>query len=340
MGKSIELLIPEPCHEDWDKMTPTERGRFCYSCQKQVVDFTNMSDEQLALFFKKPVTGSVCGRFMQHQLGRTINIPKKRIPWVKYFFQFALPAFLVSAKAMAQGQVKIKGDTVMVPEKKRPLVEKHIESEKGRRINGKVTDENGEGISFATVSVKGTMTGTVADSTGNFSLQYRGDEDSLVLVSSCVGYYSVERVVNLNMPDEIVVISNKSNEWLSEVVVAGGIYVKGKTLGGTVSVIKTTNVFEKVFNNLSGKNREIKLYPNPVNTNKSLMIECNTSKNAEHVVQLVSMNGQIVYSKEISMAKDERFIEVIVPGIAAGVYFVNLVNKQTGKTKTAKLIVE
>ena len=96
MSKKLQLSIPTPCHEDWDDMTPVQqarpddpfgRGKFCGSCQKQVVDFSNMSDRQVAEFFKKPSTGSVCGRFMTDQLDRSIEIPKKRIPWLKYFFQ-------------------------------------------------------------------------------------------------------------------------------------------------------------------------------------------------------------------------------------------------------------
>lgn len=27
--KKVNLHIPEPCHEDWDQMTPAERGHFC-----------------------------------------------------------------------------------------------------------------------------------------------------------------------------------------------------------------------------------------------------------------------------------------------------------------------
>lgn len=86
-------------------MTPTEKGRFCAQCQKQVVDFTSMSDRQLAEFFKKPSSGSSCGRFLQEQLDRAVEIPRKRIPWIKYFFQFTLPAFLLSLKtAVTNGQ--------------------------------------------------------------------------------------------------------------------------------------------------------------------------------------------------------------------------------------------
>lgn len=102
MSKKLQLSIPKPCHENWDAMTQVEKGRFCGSCQKQVVDFSVMSDRQVAEFFKKPSTGSVCGRFMTDQLERDIEIPKKRIPWLKYFFQFTIPAFLLSLKSSGQ----------------------------------------------------------------------------------------------------------------------------------------------------------------------------------------------------------------------------------------------
>ena len=107
MSKKLQLQIPTPCHENWDHMSPVDKGRFCSSCQKQVVDFSNMSDREIAMFFKKPSTGSVCGRFMQDQLYRDIKIPKKRIPWVKYFFQIMLPGALFSMKATAQGKVRV-----------------------------------------------------------------------------------------------------------------------------------------------------------------------------------------------------------------------------------------
>ena len=123
MGKKIQLSITDPCHENWDNMTQADKGRFCASCQKQVIDFTNMSDSQLAAFFKKPILisskdgekeASVCGRFYDDQLDRDIEIPKKRIPWVKYFFQFALPAFLISIKTSAQSKAKIRQPMVRV----------------------------------------------------------------------------------------------------------------------------------------------------------------------------------------------------------------------------------
>lgn len=43
-----KLHIPEPCHEKWAEMTPTERGAFCGSCKKEVIDFSEKSYNQIA----------------------------------------------------------------------------------------------------------------------------------------------------------------------------------------------------------------------------------------------------------------------------------------------------
>src|SRR5688500_12073448 len=96
--KKLNLIIPTPCHENWDEMSLVEKGKFCGACQKTVVDFTSMSDRQLADFFKKPKS-DVCGRFHNDQLEREILIPRKRIPWIRYFFQFTWPAFVLGLKS-------------------------------------------------------------------------------------------------------------------------------------------------------------------------------------------------------------------------------------------------
>ncbi|MBN4072576.1 hypothetical protein JYT74_00920 [Crocinitomix catalasitica] len=42
-----KVSIPDPCHEDWDKMTPTEKGTFCGKCQIDVIDFTTKSSHEV-----------------------------------------------------------------------------------------------------------------------------------------------------------------------------------------------------------------------------------------------------------------------------------------------------
>jgi hypothetical protein len=231
MSKHIQLSVADPCHENWDNMTAAEKGRFCGSCQKQVIDFTNMSDSQLAAFFKKPSTGSVCGRFYEDQLDRSIEIPKKRIPWVKYFFQFVLPAFLLSAKAAGQKagtltkvtevppkncdmilgnlmpvkKMRLIGDTTVYqptqdskntialsPGKLKPV----SQIPNPAMIHGIVLDENGKPVPFASVMIKGTKIGTMASETGVFKMEKSFLEKEVTLQVSSAGFEETEIQIN------------------------------------------------------------------------------------------------------------------------------------------------
>lgn len=66
MERKYRITIPEPCHEDWDKMIPNDNGRFCESCSKNVVDFTTMLPEEIQHFFILNQNKSICGRIKNH----------------------------------------------------------------------------------------------------------------------------------------------------------------------------------------------------------------------------------------------------------------------------------
>lgn len=86
MKNSLHISIPQPCHEDWDKMTPTEQGRFCDACNKCVVDFTRFSDNELLAYFSNPPK-NVCGRFDNKKLNTIISsTPKTNSPLAKRLF--------------------------------------------------------------------------------------------------------------------------------------------------------------------------------------------------------------------------------------------------------------
>jgi hypothetical protein len=76
-AKSIQYSIPDPCEKNWNEMTPEATGRFCGSCEKSVVDFTNMSDFSIVNYLEKHKHEKVCGRFTKPQLDRvyTMNQP-------------------------------------------------------------------------------------------------------------------------------------------------------------------------------------------------------------------------------------------------------------------------
>lgn len=65
------VQIPEPCHENWQAMQPQANGRFCDSCCKVVVDFTNFSDQEIVDYLQSKKSERVCGRFKTEQVQQT-----------------------------------------------------------------------------------------------------------------------------------------------------------------------------------------------------------------------------------------------------------------------------
>ena len=64
----MPVSIPNPCHEKWEKMSPTQNGKHCQSCAKNVIDFTSFTQEEIEQFLKN--NPHACGRFYKHQISR------------------------------------------------------------------------------------------------------------------------------------------------------------------------------------------------------------------------------------------------------------------------------
>lgn len=100
-------------------------------------------------------------------------------------------------------------------------------------VNGTVLDDLNEGLPGASISIKGTTTGTITDIDGNFSIQVPNEKS--VLVFSFVGYKTQEfivgkqRTINVTMKDDSKV--------MDEVVVVGFASQKKANLTGAVASI-------------------------------------------------------------------------------------------------------
>jgi hypothetical protein len=82
-AKKYKVTLGNPCEFAWEKMTINGKGRHCSQCDKTVVDFTVMTDEEVVnyLFTHK----NVCGHFNKSQLSRTMAVhiqkPKIKTYW-------------------------------------------------------------------------------------------------------------------------------------------------------------------------------------------------------------------------------------------------------------------
>lgn len=96
MNKYYSIKIPKPCHEDWNTMTPKEKGRYCDACEKTVVDFTKMNLYETQDFIHQNKQKRICGHFKQTQLD-SINlfIPSHVLETQHSFYKLFLLTLLI-----------------------------------------------------------------------------------------------------------------------------------------------------------------------------------------------------------------------------------------------------
>jgi hypothetical protein len=146
--KKLILSIPEPCHEDWNKMTPDAKGRFCGSCNKSVYDLSNKSDEEIHDILKGHESGKICGHVKNTQLNRPLNfsVPLHLLPTnASPFRAFAMALFLVFGTTLFSctndRQQKV-GEINVVPQMKTELVNQVLDEkmEEQKQIGPKTVE--------------------------------------------------------------------------------------------------------------------------------------------------------------------------------------------------------
>jgi len=128
-------------------------------------------------------------------------------------------------------------------------------SAQDRRITGKVTGADGA-VPGANVVLKGTTTGTATDAEGNFTINVRGSNPTIVI--SAIGFKTQEVVVG-NRTDVSVTLEDEATA-LNEVVVTGYSTESRRETTGAVSTVKpaqlkvvpSTNVEQQLQGRVSG----------------------------------------------------------------------------------------
>lgn len=112
--------------------------------------------------------------------------------------------------------------------------------QKERTITGVITDEKGQAIIGANVSVKGTSNGTITDVDGNFILANISDND--IIVISYIGYISQE--IKAGKQTSLKIILKEDTQAIDEVVVVGFGTQKKVNLTGSIGTVKTEEVLK------------------------------------------------------------------------------------------------
>lgn len=238
---SYKITIPKPCSEDWNKMTVTQKGAFCQSCSKEVIDFTNTTKRELS---GKITKGQhICGRFRPEQL----NIPLPNSSQNKFRHHAVLLGFtsLLALSTPVVGQQ----DSTLTPSPQHFVVGRiapqpvHIPKE-NHTLKGIVKDFNNRPLSGATILLEGRATGTTTNEKGEFSITIAISENSEkhVLWVTKIGY----EIQKISIDKKI---ENLTIEMVEEITILGEIAIQEFPKKNKDTVNKVKDFFRKKHTN-------------------------------------------------------------------------------------------
>lgn len=220
--------IPKPCSEDWNQMTPLEKGRHCAVCEKTILDFSNYTKQELIQHIKRE--GKICGRVPAKYLNIELTeSTANRGIGLRGLVAAIINLLVLTTATSAQAQVK---NSVEQSEQQKGDSSDNIEvtvlptQPLKRIVTGQIVDEEGLGLPGAAVYIEGTEYKTSSDFNGFFKLELSLDFDvSKNVILQYIGFedqlLNVERL--LASKNEVIimkefalgeVIVKKKKKWL------------------------------------------------------------------------------------------------------------------------------
>jgi hypothetical protein len=145
-------------------MAPTADGRFCGSCQHEVVDFSRMSEAEVVAWLARPNAGNVCGFF---RAGQFAAVPVMQPRWRRWLVTavalLGLEPVLTACQSTAPQNLPAADATEQA--------DTHATAPEGQvTIRGRVLDDStGLAVAGAEIFIGDTKYGAVTDEQGNFS---------------------------------------------------------------------------------------------------------------------------------------------------------------------------
>ncbi|OQP52038.1 hypothetical protein A4H97_25835 [Niastella yeongjuensis] len=354
MPKSLLLNIPEPCHENWQNMTPQEQGRFCGSCQKVVVDFSVMTDKEVLDYFSK-ASQHVCGRFSNDQLNKemTITPTKKRVTWA-YVWNVLVASVLVT-KTYAQGKPQIKKQPVDTTINERSQVVgwtstklDPVETVIPVTVKGVVLDaQTNLPVMGTSVTIKGTKIGSSANASGNFQLQV-DNKNGLELEVSRVGYekqtMQLDKIADLKNVQ--ILIKPAIEELETATVIAYASTTKRVFWGGAVSKSYSLTNVEKIkraVNTLipAALKNDIKVYPNPVMRGNNIQAKLNLPLTGKYNLELLNTAGQVMLTQPLYIQTKGQLIDLYTQtNWSAGIYWLRISSTKMKNVFEARVLLQ
>jgi hypothetical protein len=319
--KKLKLAVAEPCHENWNDMTPDQRGRFCAACQKTVVDFTHMTDRQIAEYFKKPA-GSVCGRFYSDQLNREMTLPEKHFSLPQHFFRYSWPAFLLMLKS-CNDKTELMGDIAIT------TIEK---------TDGFTTI----GFAFPEIAPVDSTSGVFQKPVPVECKEAVGQANATLLEDTAIMVVDRSIATDYTESDPALVAVDQGKLLIDSLQIAEAPPKETFLMG---AVVVSHSAEEKETKEACAKNEkpvfperlDVQLYSNPVTKGRSLTLFFH--EKVKGLYQVYSASGSLVQKGRLAAGNGQLFT-VPFSFEVAGAYFISIADDKTKKVVTQKFIVQ
>mgnify|MGYP000091332764 CR=1 FL=1 len=242
MKNSFSISVKEPCLEKFESFAATPNGGFCGSCQKEVIDFTILSDEELIQHINT-TADETCGRFKKSQLKKyqtTQSMNSNFISKSIGIMSFSLLALCTISNSQAQ-----EASTLNSPHRTEINGIQRFEAANAiiaeqYTVTGTVLDEENLPLPGVNVVLKGTAEGTQTDFDGKFEFPRALEVDD-ILVFSYIGYGKKEYTITESASETIditITFDLSDIELMGEVVVGGAYKTKRNIFQKFIALFK------------------------------------------------------------------------------------------------------
>jgi hypothetical protein len=281
-------------------MEPDTKGKFCNSCSKSVIDFSNKTDLEIKDILSEHKGQKVCGHFKKTQIDRPLNI---RIDFNN------LPKNVSTTKAFAIALFFVFGTFLF----------------SCTTLDGKKVD---------TIEVVNNSKGEYVEGEMKVSMETK---DTLKLeklpLSKCYSESTVDGGISV---EEVTVDLPK----IEEVHTLGMMVYIPDTLETVVPQIDSTIGERKIIEEpiITNKQTELEVYPNP--STGEFTVKYDVLKRADVRVEIYNMAGALLKTVvNVNQQFEGKYqIPVNLNNLPTGVYIVNLT--KYGKRFTQKVVIE
>lgn len=350
-SKTILFQVPEPCSENWNKMHSLPGGRFCDNCEKTVVDFSEMTDNELVRYFQEN-DHKLCGRFRPDQLDKEIELPRVPTSMQKWKSVATIAAGLLAWNSTS-AQTPVPPENISIVDKTK--TQKGVKSKEIKnnttfsknKLKGIVKDEKGGTLLGANILLEKNR-GTTTDIDGKFELEIPEDWESYEITFSYLGYET--QVIEFDKEDvlkgkdaEVRLTEMQHNMTPIEVIgyrvpVVRGLYTTGLTVTSIDNCYFDAKEEEEIETEEEIINEPISnIYPNPFVDYVNVLLEL--EKNQPYLFHLYNAKGQLIWAKTYDLAKGKQDLRLDFSEVkmAQGTHFLRITDGSR-EMQTKKII--